>query len=59
MVKVTTALPTPEEHRAWEKSVTQAEIDHMDEEYRRWAGESERDAAVRDTNHVVALQSRK
>jgi hypothetical protein len=52
-------LPTPEEHREWCRTVTQAELDHMDEEYRRWAGESERDAAVRDTNHVLELQSRR
>jgi hypothetical protein len=50
---------TAAEHREWLKYVTQAEIDHMHEAYRRWAGESERDAAVRDTNHVVELQSRK
>jgi hypothetical protein len=51
-------MPTPEEHREWCRTVTQAELDHMAEEYRSWAGESEQDAAVRDLNHVLELQSR-
>lgn len=48
----------PEQHRAWLRSLSQTEIDHMHDEYRELVGESERDAAVRDTNHVVELQSR-
>jgi hypothetical protein len=50
---------TPQEHNAWLRSLSQAEIDHMHQEYRRTFGESERDAAVRDTNHVLELQTRK
>lgn len=50
---------TPQEHREWLESLTQVEIDHMQEEYRRNFGESERDAAVRDTSHVIQLQVRK
>lgn len=50
---------TPQEHRDWLAGMTPAMWDHMEQEYRSWAGESERDAAVRDTNHVVEIQSRK
>lgn len=50
---------TAQEYREWASHVSQAEIDWMNEEYRRQFGESERDAAVRDTNHVVEIASRK
>lgn len=50
---------TPQEHREWLEGLTQAEIDHMHEEYRRNFGESERDAAVRDTSAIIEAQSRK
>ncbi len=50
---------TPKEYREWCRTVSQAEIDHMQDEYRRNFGESERDGAVRDTNAVVELQSKK
>jgi hypothetical protein len=48
---------TPQEHREWLASLTPQHWQHALEEYRQWAGESERDAAVRDTNHVVSLQT--
>lgn len=47
------------EHRQWIASLSHAEIQHIKDEYREWRGESEHDAAVRDTNHVLELQSRK
>lgn len=50
---------TAQEHRQWLAQLTQAEIDHMHEEYRNRFGESERNAAVRDTNAVLEIQSRK
>jgi hypothetical protein len=50
---------TAKEHREWLSQLSQAEINHMHDEYRRTFGESERDAAVRDTNHVLEAQSRK
>lgn len=48
---------TPEQHRDWVKSLSQAQIDHAWDEYRARVGESEREAAIRDTNHVLELQS--
>jgi hypothetical protein len=50
---------TAAEHRELISSLSQAAIDHIHEEYREWRGESEHAAAVRDTNHVLELQSRK
>lgn len=52
-------MHTAQEHREWVAAMTQSEIDHVHEEWREWRGESERDAAVRDTSAVVENQSRK
>lgn len=49
---------TADEHRAIIAAITPAEADLIQAEYRAWHGESERDAAVRDTNAVLELQSR-
>jgi hypothetical protein len=48
---------TPKEHAEWLASLSPAAIDHAYAEYREWAGESERDAAVRDTNAVLERRS--
>lgn len=50
---------TVEQHREWLSGLTQAEIDHAHEEYRRNCGESARDEAVRDTNAVLEASSRR
>jgi hypothetical protein len=49
---------TAQEHREWLAELSQAAIDHAYQEYRERFGESERDAAVRDTNAVIEQQSR-
>jgi hypothetical protein len=50
---------TPEQHREIIQALTEYEVEQIKAEaFRKWLGESERDAAVRDTNHVLELKSR-